>query len=337
MKEMPDLRTYLEKNLRFSKREIGAINTDVVVKQVYTAEKAREIAIAGIVRINIPEEFFVEQFRHIESFMQHDTLHQIGTFSKMPKPEDLVKFQLPPSDIEELAKCNKIGKCKVKLPASAFDRLREIDWSAGNATDRVTDLFRKGYVNYVRTYLENGNSALIVYADKKKPMSLAKGFDTLLAQAFYVYRYIPELHRYLEEFPYSAPPGVYDFLYWSVEDFGQRPTTTITQATIYERKKEANPGVMIALKQIYASHYFQARFQLMALVKASTGHKEPSIYLVYIDRLLFDENLNWVNSKLILKGVMSHVKSWFTSIRNSLQDKYRDKKEMADHPISQRQ
>jgi len=330
-RETPDLLAYLEKDLGFSKQEIGEIDTNVVVKQVYTSDKEREITIVGIVRITVPEDFFVTQFRHIESFMQNDKLQQIGTFSKPPKPDDLAAFQLPPGDFKEIAKC-KMGNCKVKVPARTFDNLRGIDWSAGDADERVTDIFRKGAANYLRNYLKNGNSSLMVYADKEKPLALAEGFNILLAQDSYIYRYIPELHRYLEEFPHSAPSGVDDFLYWSVEDFGQRPTTTITHAIIYKRADEANPGVTIALKQIYTSHYFQARFQLMTLVDSSMVSKEPGIYLVYIDRLLFDENLNWVSRKLISKTVTSHMKSWLTAIRNRLQVTYENTKEKAKLP-----
>ena len=330
-RETPDLLAYLEKDLGFSKQEIGEIDTNVVVKQVCTSDKEREITIVGIVRITVPEDFFVTQFRHIESFMQNDKLQQIGTFSKPPKPDDLAAFQLPPGDFKEIAKC-KMGNCKVKVPARTFDNLRGIDWSAEDADERVTDIFRKGAANYLRSYLKNGNSSLMVYADKEKPLALSEGFNILLAQASYIYRYIPELHRYLEEFPHSAPSGVDDFLYWSVEDFGQRPTTTITHATIYKRADEANPVVTIALKQIYTSHYFQARFQLMKLVDSSMVSKEPGIYLVYIDRLLFDENLNWVSRKLISRTVTSHMKSWLAAIRDRLQVTYENTKEKTRPP-----
>ncbi|MCK5422387.1 MAG: hypothetical protein KAJ08_09490, partial [Deltaproteobacteria bacterium] len=105
-----------------------------------------------------------------------------------------------------------------------------------------------------------------------------------------------------------------------------------THATIYKRADKANPSVTIALKQIYASHYFQARFQLMTLVDSSMVSKEPGIYLVYIDRLLFDENLNWATRKLISKTVTSHMKSWLTAIRNRLQVTYENTKEKAKLP-----
>ena len=332
--EIPELLTYLEKNLGLSKQEMGEIDTQVVVKQVSTSDTTRGMAVVGIVSIHVPDDFFVKKFRQIESFMQNDKVQQIGTFSKPPKPEDLASFQLPADDFQEIAKC-KIGACKVKMPAYTFDQLRGIDWSAKDAAEQVTDIFRKAAADYLCRYLENGNSSLMVYADKEKPLALAEGLNMLLAQDAYVYHYIPELHRYLKEFPRSAPPGVDDFLYWSVEDFGQRPTTTITHATIYTHTDPAKPGVTIALKQIYTSHYFQARFQLMTLVDSPLESNQPGIYLVYIDRLLFDKDLNWPSRKLIANTLIAHMKSWLTAIRNRLQDNFENTKEKAGLPVSQ--
>ena len=316
---MPDLQTFLEKNIGFSKREISTLDTSVLVKEVSTTESAREIAIFGIVRINISQDCFLAQFRRIGNFMESEALQQIGTFNTPPQEDDLAGLVLPKSDLDDLAKC-EIGDCKVKLPAEAFDHLKKIDWSEKDSAKRLTDFFRTDIVNYVRTYLENGNPSLMVYADKKKPMALADGFDSLLAQASYVYSYIPELYRYLQEFPRSAPSGVDNFFYWSMEDFGQRPTMTVTHATIYERTDGVKPDVTIALKLIYASHYFKARLELMGLVDASTVDKKPGFYLVYLDRMRFDENLNRAVRLMVRRGVQSHIRSWLTALRERLQD-----------------
>ena len=63
----------------------------------------------------------------------------------------------------------------------------------------------------------------------------------------------------------------------------------------------------------------------------AAGVKKPGFYLVYLDRLLFDEDLNWASRKLILKGVKSNVKSWLNALRKSLQDSYKNAKDKADH------
>ena len=44
-----------------------------------------------------------------------------------------------------------------------------------------------------------------------------------------------------------------------------------------------------------------------------------------LDRLLFDDDLNWASRKLILKGVQSYVTSWLNALRKRLQDSYKNK------------
>ena len=260
------LRAFLVENIGMSKSEYDTIDTDVIVKQVDPEGTKREMAVFGIVRIAVSKNFFLGQFQDITGFMQNKKIKQIGAFSNPPGQADVATLKLPASDIEELEKC-KMGSCKVKLPLSAFDRLQGFDWSQEDSTERVRKLFRKGVVNYVERYRRNGNEVLVEYVDKERPMSVYEGLNSLLGQASYVYCSNPELHTFLKDSPHSAPPGIEDFFFWSVEDFGQRPTTTITQAAIY-KGREADQDVIIVLKQLYATHYFQARLQFMHLVDA---------------------------------------------------------------------
>ena len=317
-----DLKVFLEKTIGMSKGECVAIDKEVVVKQLDPEGTKREMAVFGIVRIAVPKELFLAKFRDIKNFMHNKKVKQIGSFSTPPGRGDVATLQLPPSDIKELEKC-KIGSCKVKMPAWAFDRLQGIDWSQGDSMDSVRKLFREGVFDYVENYLENGNEVLMVYADKEEPMSLHAGFTSLLSQASYVYRSNTELYSYLKDSPRSAPTGMDDFLYWSVEDFGQRPTTAVTQAVIYQGTR-GDQDVIIALKQLYATHYFHARLQFMNLEDASSTPHEPGIYLMYVDRLLFDADLGTVTRLLISKGLYSHVEYWLAEIRDSLQDEYKN-------------
>jgi hypothetical protein len=319
-----DLQAFLQGHVGMSKREYGAIDKEVIVKQVDPAGTKREMAVFGIVRISVSKDFFLEEFRDISNFMHNKKMKQIGAFSNPPGQADVAALELPASDIEELKKCKK-GSCKVKLPASAFDRLEEVDWSKGDFTERVRKLFREGVINYVDRYRKNGNGVLVEYVDKEEPMSLNEGFSSLLNQAKYVYRTSPELNTFLKNSPNSAPPGINDFLIWSIEDFGQRQTTTITQAVIFEGTK-ADQEVIIALKQLYATHYFQARLQFIHLVDAPGTNQGSGIYFMYLDRILFDADLNKVMRMLISKGLYSHIEYWLADIRDRLQEKYKNAK-----------
>ena len=314
------LQEFLKSNIGLSQKDINKCNRDVVVKQVAMHDEPREIAVFAIVRMDVPQDVFISRFRQIDRFMKNDKLHQIGIFSNPPKTEDLSTLQLPKSDFEEMARC-RIGNCKVKFPAEILQRLQEIDWSLQDAADSAMGLFRHSCVDYVRAYGEKGNATLMVYADKEKPMTLTEGFELLLSQGAYLYRSDPELMSYLKDFSRPPPQGIDDFFFWSLEDFGQRPTFTINQAAIYEKGQDDSSTHMIAVKQIYASHYFQARLQIMDLVTASPESKEPSFYLLYLDRLRFDMDVNTVKRVLISKGLRSHVTSWLGLLRNTFHDK----------------
>jgi hypothetical protein len=318
--KMPSaLQDFLKRKIGLSQKDIVKCDRDVVVKQVAMHDEPREIAVFAIVRMDAPQNVFISRFRQIDRFMKNEKLHQIGIFSNPPEIQDLSNLQLPKSDFEEMARC-RIGSCKVKFPEKTLQQLQEIDWSGKHAADSAMGLFRTSCVQYVRAYGEKGNATLMVYADKEKPMTLAEGFELLLSQGAYLYRSNPELMSYLKDFSRSPPKGVEDFLFWSLEDFGQRPTFTINQAAIYEKAQENNATHMIAVKQIYASHYFQARLQIMDLVNAADQSSEPAFYLLYLDRLRFDMDLNTVKRMLISKGLRSHVTSWLGLLRNTLQD-----------------
>jgi hypothetical protein len=63
---------------------------------------------------------------------------------------------------------------------------------------------------------------------------------------------MPELQRYLLEYPSALLPGSTDFLYWQIAQFGLKPTIRINHLVIHDR-----PGqTVVASKMLYASHYF---------------------------------------------------------------------------------
>lgn len=313
------LRTFLETKVGFSAKELAAINRDILVKQVPMHDKKREFSLVAVVRMDTSQDRFISYFRKIDHFMKNGTVHQIGLLSDPPQAENLASLQLPESDFEELARC-RLGACKVKLPAEALHRLQSIDWSSPLAAKIAMDLFRTGIANYVRAYTEHGNGTLMVYADKEQPMTIASGFASLHAQGDYLYRSHPELMGYLSDFTRPPPEGVEDFFFWSLEDFGQRPTFTVTQAAIYQPKGQGDRAHTVALKQIYTTHYFQARLQLMDLIPPNPSAQDTAFYLLYLDRLRFDADINAVNRMLISKNLLAHVKSWLHLLRANLQD-----------------
>jgi hypothetical protein len=127
-------------------------------------------------------------------------------------------------------------------------------------------LFRKELLSYVEAYLAQGNSALIVYRDKSRPVKLADEFRSSLDASLIGERSMKEFREYLEQFTKRPLPNMDTFLYWSKENFGLKPVISITHVTIDRQPRQ----LFIASKQIYASHYFNASLGLTAAVDGLT-------------------------------------------------------------------
>jgi hypothetical protein len=158
---------------------------------------------------------------------------------------------------------------------------KEIDWSSPDAEQKVTELGRTALLQYVERYLAGGNEQLSEYSDKKQPLRVAEQFDAILKASPYIFDYDPEFYEYLSHYPKKHLDDVEDFLYWSKEKFGLKPVISVTHMSIYRK-----PGLnitLIASKQIYANHYFEASLGLTVALAAGQD-PSPSFYLLYFNR-----------------------------------------------------
>ena len=69
---------------------------------------------------------------------------------------------------------------------------------------------------------------------------------------------------------------------WSKIKFGLKPVIAVNHTSIYKRNSDVGPQVLVASKQIYANHYFNAFHALTAFVNVP-GATNGS-YLVYENR-----------------------------------------------------
>jgi hypothetical protein len=64
--------------------------------------------------------------------------------------------------------------------------------------------------------------------------------------------YIPNLRRYLLEYPAAQLPNSSSFLYWQETRFGLKPTIRISHLVTTQGQEDT----IVASKMLYASHYF---------------------------------------------------------------------------------
>jgi hypothetical protein len=279
--ETPEgLTTFLKDRIGLSTKDLAEVKRGAVVAKVLRSEP-QEVAVFGIVRVNAPEDFFLERFRDIESYKKGTSVPQVKKFSTPPRIQDVHQLTVDREDFDSLKNC-RVGSCDVKLSAQAIARLHEeIDWDAPDASEQVNELARASLLEYVNRYLTGGNKALTEYSDKKTPLRLADEFAAILNASPYIYDYEPEFYAYLRDYPAKRIDGSEDFIYWSKEKFGLKPVISVTHVSIY--RKPQSGRTLIASKQIYASHYFEASLGLTAVV-ASSQQSEPGFYLLYLNR-----------------------------------------------------
>ena len=282
----PEPYTFLRKQLAFSPAELITLENGKIIVKLPKTPETREVAAFAIMRLDVQADFFVERVRDIINFKKSENVLQIGKFSNPPRLEDLAELTLDQVDIDAIEEC-RVKRCDLKMSTKFIERFRkEVDRSAANYPERVTELMREMLLEHVQAYLKAGNTALGKYDDKSYSLGLADELKPLLKPASYMYGYVPEFQKYLEEFPQARPESaaiVEDFLYWSKEDFGLKPVTSVTHVTIYKRSHDNVSDVIIGSKGIYSSHYFESSLGLTAFIQ-SRASDPPRSYLIYVNR-----------------------------------------------------
>jgi hypothetical protein len=282
----PEPYTFLRNQLAFSRAELLTLENGKTIIRLPKTPESREVAAFAITRLDVPGDFFLEKVRDIVSFKKSEHVLQIGKFSSPPRLEDLAGLSVDQVDVDAIKAC-RVKACDVKMPAEFIERFRkEIDWSAVNYRDKVTELVRETLLDHVQRYLKSGNAALGSYDDKSYSLTLAEELRPLLKPASYMYGYVPEFQKYLENFPQGRPENaaiVEDFLYWSKEDFGLKTVTSVTHVTIFRRSHVHGSDVIVGSKGIYGSHYLDSSLGLTAFIQSREATPARS-YLIYVNR-----------------------------------------------------
>ena len=259
----------LTRKMGFSSADLLTLDSGSAVIKTLDTPIREELAHVAAVYLDASSGRFVEKFRNIVQFESGPGIPQIARFQRPPELEDLGSLTLPPADVASLRRCRP-GHCDVKLSAEAMRRFRdEVDWSSPDAGLQANDVARGMLFDLVRAYQAEGNAALGHYHDGDEPLPVAEQFRALLASTDPLPVAVPELLAYLDDYPYGHLEGVEDFFYWTVVDFGLKPTIRVNHVVIYPLGGSPPPsGVRyaIAIKQLYASHYFHTTLELRFLI-----------------------------------------------------------------------
>jgi hypothetical protein len=260
--------------------QIAAIRSGKAVAKIIESRTPDELFVFGSVYVESTPEKYLKLASDVDALRKLPSYLAIRKFSDPPQLSDLEGFTLEPEDVKQLKNC-KEGKCELQLPTEAMDAFKQsINWSAPDADNQVNQLAQKLALEMVLNYQQGGNTALGTYRDKHHPAVVADTFQSLLSRSKALPAYLPELHDYLLDYPKANAENVQSQFYWEKVNFGLKPTLRIVQAIVYRGTSATDPAYAVAVKQLYASHYFETALDLTVCVRDQEHASHPGIYLI---------------------------------------------------------
>jgi hypothetical protein len=272
----------LARRFGFTQDQLASVDAGTPVAVVLPSSADREVAIAGSVFVRATAARLVSVLQDVERLESGGGFIRTKRLSEPPRLSDFAGFQLPSADIAALRTCRP-GRCDVKLGQGGFDRLATFDWAAPDPAARINVLARTAALNHVLAYRKGGDRALAVYLDSDTPQAVADEFAQMIGRGDLWPEALTPLAKYLGAYPTAAkPPLTKDFFYWSLAEFGLKPVFRINHVVVQGTGRTSGLMDIVAVQQLYASHYFHTAFEVRAVVSG----KRPSgrgVYLVVLN------------------------------------------------------
>ena len=291
--------------LGLTPEEVAAVDAGRPVAKVLSWGTPSEVYVFGAVHVDGPLDTYITRARDVSrlpttpGYLAAGELHDDATVA------DLMAVTLDPDDVKALKNCQE-GSCDVQLPVAMIEAFRDrVDWARADADAQVNALARPMMLELLRSYRQGGNEALGEYRDKKNPARIAGQFATMLQRASVLPDVLPELRRYLLEYPNAPLPGADSYFYWEKVDFGLKPTIRLNHAVTYRGRARGREFATVAIKQLYATHYFHTALDVSVCVGDDAGH--PGFYLMTIKGSQ-QEGLTGVKGSLLRKVVVDKTR-----------------------------
>jgi hypothetical protein len=280
-----DPRAFLGALLDLSAGDVArAAGGHVVAKTLDASDD--EVAVLGLVRVAVPPDFYASRMADIETFKTDEAVLQIGAFGTPARLADIRELTLESSDVGKLREC-KVRDCGVHMPAAFIEAFRTgVDWHSGAAQSQADVVMRRSLVDYVSSY-RSGAAGMITYESDDKPLAMADVFRKIVSADDALLGRVPVLRGYLLAGPGHAPAGLSSQIYWSKEKVGRKAVISVTDMVTYRPSAMPPVEYVVASKQLYATHYFEASLGLTFLVR-DTASTAPATYVSYVNRSRVD-------------------------------------------------
>jgi hypothetical protein len=295
-------------DLGLTTQQIASIDAGRPVAKVLSWGAPSEVYVFGAVQVEGSPEAYLKAARDVGRLSGTPGYQGIGEIREGATVADLSALALDSDDVKALKNCRE-GSCDVQLPTSGIQRFREgVDWSRPDAADQVNALARTAVLQLVQAYRSGGNEALGEYRDQQHPARVAEQFRTMIGRASALPDVLPELRRYLLDYPNAALAGADSFFYWEKVSFGLKPTIRVNHAVIYRGRSQGRNFGVVAIKQLYATHYFHTALDMSVCVDDGTAATPSGFYLLTL-KGSEQEGLTGVKGSILRKVVVDKTRS----------------------------
>jgi hypothetical protein len=275
-----EIRSFLQDRGLFTQAEIARVESGQAFAKLLPTPSPDYIYVFGAVYVRAtPEQYlgYAGDAEYLRKLPQYLALGRFGS----PEDDVLRGFDLEPDDIKQLHTCRP-GKCEVQLPDFAMAGFtKSIDWKRSDVAQQISLRTRALAVEIIRRYRSGGAGELGSYHDHDKPVSIEQHFVDLLRAPSINVNFLPEFRNHLTGYPQVNLPGAESMFYWERVSFGLKPTLRINHSIKYRsRTRDSDVGI-IAVKQLWASHYLQSAIDLTVCVRdQSAPPDQPGCYLM---------------------------------------------------------
>jgi len=277
-----ELKDFLSQRIGLSRDKIAAIQHGKPFATNVKARSEAEVFLFGVVYVNAAPDSFLKYEKDLGHAGHLPGQTGVIKFSDPPQLSDLQGFGFDNDDVKLLKDC-KPGDCKIQIPAStAMDDLRKsVHWGAPNADQEVNQLVQKLALARLLEYQKEGNRIFgLVYNLKGQQVSVNDLFKNMLSYYQVFPRDLPELNKYILDYPNAKPANVENTFYWERLKLGPRPMLRIMHVLTMHGDKTNHSADVIAERQLYSSHYLETALDLTFIIPNSEDRKQPGFYLV---------------------------------------------------------
>jgi len=294
--------------LGLTAQQRAAIDSGRPVAKVLSWGGPSEVFVLGAVYIDGQPSTFLKSARNVGRLAGTPGYLAIGELPAAPTAADLTALTLDADDIKALKSCRD-GDCDVQLPTASIRAFQSgVNWSQPDAARQANVLARGMVLELVRAYQRGGNMALGVYRDKEHPSRVADQFETMVGRSSALPDVLPELRRILLDYPNVDLPGADSFFYWEKVDFGLKPTLRVNHGVIYQTPSAVGDVAVVAIKQLYASHYFHTALDLSVCVSDPSKPGRGGFYLMTL-KSSEQDGLTGMKGSLLRKIVVDKTRS----------------------------